>query len=405
MLPFARHALIELVTWLPVISLIITVHELGHFWVARACGIAIERFSLGFGRALVSWRDRAGTEWRIAWIPLGGYVRFAGDENAASVPDLARLAELRQEIIAAEGPGAERKYFAFKPVWQRACVVAAGPLANFALSILIFAVLLGVFGQRIAPARIGALVAGSPAVRAGFLPGDRVVEAGDRRIDSFDDLLGYVAVRAGVTTTFIVERGGRPVRLMATLGERVDHDPIMGDRKLGSLGVEAKFSAQDYTHRTYGPVQALAGGVRETWDIVSTTVYYIGRLVTGQVSGDQLGGPLRTAQLSAAVATAAAHSAPDLPTQALHVLIGLVQLAAFISVGIGFMNLLPIPVLDGGHLVFYLYEAIARRPLGAAIQGASYRVGLALLLGLMLFATSNDLQHSNVFHFLGGLFS
>ncbi|WP_367576016.1 M50 family metallopeptidase [Phenylobacterium montanum] len=392
-------------TWLPVISLIITVHELGHFWMARAFGIAVERFSLGFGRAIVSWRDKAGIEWRIGWIPMGGYVRFAGDDNAASVPDETDLKALKAEIIATEGPGAELRYFAFKPVWQRALVAAAGPCANFILAIAIFAVLLGSLGEYVTMPKVDQVVPGSAAERAGFKAGDLILQANAHRIDSFEDLASYVMVRGDAPIAFTVERGGQRLQLTATPAERLETKGINAGRHVGSLGVVAPHSRDAYRHLTYGPAAAVAGGVHETWDIVSTTSYYIGRLVTGQVSADQLGGPLRTAQLSGAVATAAAHSERDLPTKAFAVLVGLAQLAAFISVSIGFVNLLPIPVLDGGHLVFYAYEAVARRPLAEPVQTASYRVGLALLLGLMLFATTNDLHHSSVFQFLGGLFS
>ncbi|HEY2660709.1 MAG TPA: M50 family metallopeptidase [Caulobacteraceae bacterium] len=401
----AQSALIDLVTWLPVISLIITVHELGHFWVARAFGIAIDRFSLGFGHAILSWRDKAGTEWRIGWLPLGGYVRFAGDANAASVPDQQDLDAMRAEIVAAEGPGAEMKYFAFKPVWQRACVAAAGPFANFLLAVVLFAIVLGTLGEYVTAPRIGSVVTGSVAEKAGFQAGDTIVRADDHRIASFEALMQYVSVRAHAPIVFIVERSGQQVKLLATPGERIDSDPINGKHRVGALGLRPELKPSDFNHIRYNPMQAVAGGVRESWDILSTTAYYIGRMVTGQVSADQLGGPLRTAQLSGAVATAAVNSVSDLPTKMLNVLVGLTQLAGIISVSIGFVNLLPIPVLDGGHLLFYAYEAIARRPLAEPVQAASYRVGLALLLGLMLFATFNDLQRSSVFHFLGGLFS
>ena len=402
---FAQRALIDLLTWAPVISLIITVHELGHFWVARALGIAIDRFSLGFGRAILSWRDKAGIEWRIGWIPLGGYVKFAGDENVASVPDEQDLKALRAEIIAAEGPGSELKYFAFKPVWQRALVAAAGPVANFVLSVTIFAALLATLGETVIVPRIGGVVPGSAASKAGFMAGDLIVQADAHRIGSFEDLANYVSVRGGAPIDFIVERGGKRLSLTATPTERLETTGINAGRHAGSLGVESLGTRASLKHITYTPIEAVAGGVNQTWEIVSTTTYYIGRLVTGHVSADQLGGPLRVAQLSGASATAAARSVPDLPTKVLAVFVNLIQLAGFVSVSIGFVNLLPIPVLDGGHLLFYAYEAIARRPLAEAVQMASYRVGLALLLGLMLFATTNDLLHSSVFHFLGGLFS
>jgi regulator of sigma E protease len=405
MLDFAHKALIDFVTWLPMVTLIITIHELGHYSVARACGVAVERFSLGFGPTLVSWRARSGTEWRIGWILLGGYVRFAGDANAASVPDASDLESLRAQIVEAEGPGEERKYFAFKPVWQRALVVAAGPMANFVLAIVLFAILLGAFGEMVQPARVDGFKAPSVAAQAGFRPGDVIVQAGTQPIASFDDLVQYVAYRAHVPTVFEVERAGRRVEIPVTIGERTDNDPIMGRHAVGSLGIVARPTPADYHHVTYDPLQALGGGVRKSWDILSTTVYYLGRMITGQVSANQIGGPLRTMQLSGNVATAMAHDVTDPRMKAFAVVIGLAQLAAFISVSLGFLNLLPIPVLDGGHLLFYAYEAVARRPVAAGVQAVGYRVGLALLLGLMLFATTNDLQRTHVFHFLGGPFS
>ena len=405
MIGIAQRALIDVVTWLPLISVVITAHEMGHFWMARVFGIAIERFSLGFGRALISWRDKAGTEWRIGWIPVGGYVKFAGDENVASVPDEQDLKTLRAEIIAAEGPGAELKYFAFKPVWQRALVAAAGPLANFVLAVVIFAILLGTLGADLILPKIGRVLPGSAAEKAGFRAGDLVVQADARRIDSFEQLATYVTVRGNAPIDFIVERGGQRVSLIATPTEKLETKGFNAGRHAGALGIESSPTRDSYKHVTYDPISALEGGVSQTWDILSTTTYYLGRLVTGQVSADQLGGPLRVAQMSGAMATAGAQSVPDLPTKVFAVLVNLIQLAAFVSVSIGFVNLMPIPVLDGGHLLFYAYEAVARRPLAEAVQAASYRVGLALLLGLMLFATTNDLLHSSVFHFLGGLFS
>jgi len=405
MLSFAQSVLLAVVTWLPVMTLIITVHELGHFLVARWCGVAVERFSLGFGRAIVSRRDRHGTEWRLSWIPVGGYVKFAGDENVASVPDLNDLEDLRAAIIAHEGPGAERKYFAFKPLWQRACVVAAGPVANFLLSIILFAGLLFFVGDYVMTARVGSVEAGSPAALAGIRAGDTVVNADNRAISTFGQLQSYVMVRAGVPITFTVARGGERLSLVATPVDRESVDSVSGKQHGGVLGIRSAPVAMAETHVRYGPVEAIGGGVARTWDILETTAYYLGRMARGQVSADQIGGPIRTAQLSGAVAKAEARSAPNLPTAIIAVTVGLVSLGAFISVGIGFLNLLPIPVLDGGHLLFYAYEAAARRPLAASVQAVSYRVGLALVLGLMLFATTNDLRRSSIFHFLGGPFS
>ena len=388
-----------------VLGLVVTIHELGHFLAAKSFGVAIDRFSIGFGKAIASWTDKSGVEWRIGWIPLGGYVKFSGDDNASSVPDSENLEALRRDIEAQEGREAVLRYFHFKPLWQRAIVVAAGPLANFALAITLFAALLLAFGQFVLPPKIAAVQPGSPAERAGFLPGDLVLKAEGRPIKGFDELAQLVQVRANVPTDFVVERGGREVDIVATPEWAVRTDQVAGERRQGMLGLSPAQSKADYVHVRYNPIQAVAGGVDRTWRTLETTVYYLGRMVTGQVSADQLSGPLGIARISGKVAQAGAEGAPDVGSMILGGGVNLLQLAAFISVSIGFMNLLPVPVLDGGHLLFYAYEAVARRPVAAKVQAAGYRVGLALLLGLMLFATWNDLQQMRVFKILGGVFS
>jgi regulator of sigma E protease len=405
MIAFIHTALTYIIPFLFVLTLVVTIHELGHFWAAKSFGVAIDRFSIGFGRSIASWTDKSGVEWRIGWAPLGGYVRFAGDENAASVPDQNDLETLRSEIVAREGAGAVSRYFQFKPIWQRAIVTAAGPFANFGLAIVLFAFLLMTFGKPITPARVDEVSPGSAAERAGFLAGDLVIEADGQKIDSFFDLRQIVALHAGVRTEFVVERGEREVVLEATPERRTVTDQLGGTQRVGVLGLQNSQRPGDLTIKHYNPIEAVAGGVQRTWNVLDTTVYYLSRLVRGQESADQLGGPLRIAQASGKVAEAGAAGAPTTGWKFLGSVVALLELAAVLSVGIGFMNLLPVPVLDGGHLLFYAYEAVARRPLAAKVQAAGYRVGLALLLGLMLFATWNDLQQLRVFKILGGLLS
>lgn len=405
MIHFILTALTFVVPFVLVLGLVVTIHELGHFLAAKSFGVAIDRFSIGFGKAIASWTDKSGVEWRVGWIPLGGYVRFSGDDNASSVPDRENLENLRREIEAEEGGEAVRRYFHFKPLWQRAIVVAAGPLANFALAIVLFAALLLAFGQYVLPPKIASVQPGSPAERAGFMAGDLVLKAEGRKIKGFDELAQLVQVRANVPTDFVVERAGRQVEIVATPEWVVRSDEVAGERRQGMLGLSPAQSKADYVHVTYNPIQALAGGTERTWRTLETTVYYLGRMVTGQVAADQLSGPLGIARISGKVAQAGAEGAPDVGSMILGGGVNLLQLAAFISVSIGFMNLLPVPVLDGGHLLFYAYEAVARRPVAAKVQAAGYRVGLALLLGLMLFATWNDLQQLRVFKILGGVFS
>jgi regulator of sigma E protease len=393
------------VPYVVVLGVVVTVHELGHFAAAKCFGTAIDRFSIGFGKAICSWRDKSGVEWRVGWLPLGGYVRFAGDDNAASVPDTDDLDALRRDVIALKGEGELKRYFHFKPVWQRAIIAAAGPAANFALAIVLFSGFLLVFGAHILPARVAAVDPTSPAAAVGIRPGDLIVEANGHKIRDFPDLQEIVQLRAGVPIELGLQRDGKVLHVTATPRRQLRQDPIVGAQWIGVLGVTPPQSRADYIMVRYTPLQALDRGVKRTWSVLSTTVYYIGRMVQGQVSADTLRGPLGIATVTGKVAALGAQGATSVPEMLLAVGANLVQVAALVSVSLGFMNLLPLPVLDGGHLLFYAYEALARRPLAAKVQAVGYRVGLALVLGLMLFATVNDLQRLRVFNFIGGLFS
>jgi regulator of sigma E protease len=400
-----ENALVSLLAFIVVVGVVVTVHELGHFLAARALGTAVERFSIGFGRAIASWRDRAGVEWRIGALPLGGYVKFAGDENAASVPDAEHLEELRADIVAREGSAALGRYFHFKPLWQRAIIVAAGPVANFLLAISIFAALLWAFGEPLSPARVDVVRPNSPAARAGFQPGDLVLRADGRTIKDFNDLKILVLLHTGTPIDFVVRRAGHEVPLIATPERGAVVDQLGHVQHLGRLGIESRPQPGDVQVRHYGPVQAVGAGAQRAWDQVSTTVEYLSRMVAGRETAEQLSGPLGMAQLSGEIAKKTAQVSPNLPTLIVNVGLAVLELVANISVGIGFLNLLPVPVLDGGHLLFYAFEAVARRPLTAKVQAAGYRLGLALVLGLMLFATWNDLQRLHVFKIFGALFS
>lgn len=405
MLAFVRDTFFYVVPFLLVLTTVITVHELGHFTCARAFGIAVDRFSIGFGRTGAAWRDRAGVEWRIGLLPLGGYVRFAGDENAAGVPDREDLADLRQRVLAKEGPGADRRYLQFRPVWQRALVVLAGPAANFVLAIVLFAAIFATLGQAETPFSVGAVQPGSAAERAGFLPGDRILAADGHAIGGFDDLASYVAYRDGTPIRFVIERQGEERRIVATPGRRQLETAFGGSQTAGLLGISPHPEGV-WRLRRLGPAQALAAGAQETWSVLSTTVFYLGRMIGGQVSPDQLHSVLGMARASGTITRQAVGQSPhDLAMQWAAAAAGLTGFAALISVSIGFMNLLPLPVLDGGHLVFYAYEWVMGRPMPTQAQAAGYRIGLALLVGLMLFATWNDVQRLPLFHLLGSLFS
>jgi regulator of sigma E protease len=385
-----------------VLSIVVTIHELGHFWVARACGVAIDCFSIGFGRALFSWRDKQGVEWRVAAIPLGGYVRFSGDENAASVPDQNDLSAMKRAIVAREVEAAVNRYFHFKPVWQRALIAVAGPMANFILAILIMAVFLVVIGNPRGQATVREVQPNSPAAQAGLLPGDILLKADKTPIKGASDVSAYVSLRAKMPITLTIERAGRVQQVTVVPALAESRDDIRGRVKEGRMGVVLGSVSR---LEKSSVLTAIPDATVEVWGMIKTIGFYLGRLVTGQMPADQISGIIGIGHTAGAVTKASAAGAPDMATMALRVFVSSMLLIASLSVSIGFMNLLPIPVLDGGHLLMYAYEAVARRPLRADFQAAGFRAGLALILGFMLFAAWNDLNRYDVFKFIGGLFT
>lgn len=404
MLDVLSSILGTLAAFLAVLCLVIVIHELGHFSVAKLFGVRIDRFSIGFGKTLWARTDKSGVEWRLAALPLGGYVKFSGDLDVTGVPDREGLDALREHIVAEQGPGAERAYFHFKPIWQRALIVLAGPVANFILAVIIFSALALAVGETVLiKPRVGSIEAGSPAAAAGFQVGDLILEADGRQIRRWDDLAQHVMMRADQAVVFDVERGGTEIELTATPGGReVRSEVDQSTMRIGYLGLGASRAAGDIVAHRYSIPEALGEGVRQTGGVLDASLTYIGRIFTGRESGDQLSGPIGIARASGAIAGQAVEGSQSVGDAAFRLIFSLLYLAGLLSVAVGFFNLLPVPVLDGGHLVFYAYEAVARRPLNARFQEAGMRVGLALLVGLMLFATWNDLNKLNLFAFLGG---
>jgi regulator of sigma E protease len=449
------------VPFLFVLTIVVFFHELGHFLIARWCGVRVLTFSIGFGPELFGFNDRRGTRWKVSAIPLGGYVKFFGDENAASVPDQDKL----EQMSEAE----RRESFFHKPVPQRAAIVAAGPIANFILAIVIFATLALTLGKQVAVPRIDEVKPNTAAVAAGFKTGDTIVSIDGKPVDGFSDVARMIAISPRRPLTFAIDRGGEPVTLTATPEQREERDrfgnvqrigvldisgPVMparvvtiqpgsaaahagfeaGDRvrtidgkpvasfldlrnivaanpektldfevdrggrtirltatpaahkdpsgavkRVGQLGISGGYEPADTRSIHYGPLGALANGVSETWFVVERTMSYIGGVIVGRESADQLGGPIRIAQVSGQVATAG--------------FVALIHLAAVLSISIGLLNLFPIPLLDGGHLLFYAIEAARGRPLSDRAQEMGFRIGLAIVLLLMIFATFNDILH------------
>lgn len=350
-----------IIPFLFTLTVIVFFHELGHFLVARWCGIKVLVFSIGFGPELVGFYDRRGTRWKISAIPLGGYVKFFGDENEASVPDASTLAAMTEEERKQSFPG--------QPVAARAAVVAAGPITNFILAIALFAGVFMSYGKTTAIPRIAAVEPGSPAATAGFKVGDLIVSIDGNSIDNFGDVQRIVNFNPGVTLTIMVDRGGALFTLKAVPAER--------DKK-GMLGITRSNEPGDVRTDPVGPMEAIWLGADKTWFVVTTTLTYLRDVVAGKQSADQIGGPIKIAQISGEVAKLGFGP--------------LLDLTALLSVSIGLLNLFPIPLLDGGHLLFYMIEAVRGRPLSERAQEVGFRIGLAIVLMLMIFAAFNDLR-------------
>jgi regulator of sigma E protease len=382
------EALHGLIGWIPlglpsflfVITVVVFFHELGHFAVARLCGVQVEAFSIGFGPAIVQWHDRKGTAWKISWIPLGGYVRFFGDEDVSSTPDRARMATMP--------PEEQRRAFPFKPLYQRVLVVLAGPVANFVLAIAIFTVMFMTVGKPVLteseiPARIGNVTPHSPAAAAGLKGGDVITAIDARPVHRFEQLQKAIKGSHGQRLSFQVQRKGAPLTLEVT-PRWIDIPDIYGSKsKLFGIGVSPYVDPSLISTMRLGPLQAVGAAGAQTWFIVDTTLTYMWRIVSGRADTAQLSGPVGIARISRKAASEG--------------FLNLIGLAALISVSIGLINLFPIPILDGGHLLYYACEVVLGRPLGAQAQELGFRLGLAVVLGLFFLATWNDLVRPSLF--------
>ncbi len=358
-----------IVPFLFVLTVVVFVHEMGHYLIGRMCGIGVKAFSIGFGPELFAFVDRHGTRWRIAAIPLGGYVKFVGDMNATSTPDA--------EEIEALSPEEQKIAFHTQPVWKRALTVFAGPAFNFILTIAVFAVMFAAYGRYVSEPMVAEVQPDSPAAAAGFMPGDRFVSVDGAEIESFADVQRIVSGRAGDEIVFVMMRDGEEVTLVATPALTERTDALGNIVRIGVIGVVNNEEMGQPRLITYSPGQAVLEGISETGHIIARTGQFLQRFVTGREDRCQLGGPVKIAEMSGKAAALGFE--------------WLVQLVALLSVGIGFLNLLPIPPLDGGHLVFYAVEAVIRRPVPERVMEGIYRVGLLLVLVFMAFVFWNDI--------------
>jgi len=339
-------------------------HELGHYLVGRWFGVGAEVFSIGFGREIIGWNDSRGTRWKIGWLPLGGYVRFVGDMNPASAPALGGE-DVPEELRASS--------FHHKPVWQRFLIVLAGPVANFLLAILIIAAFFVTFGSPQSNV-VGLVAPDSAAAGAGIQPGDRILAISGRETETFNDVKNFVVIRPGQTVVLELQRGDTILRASATIQKDVIADEFGQKYERGLLGV----SPSDTTLERVSVVEAVPLATIATARLTGMMVEVVGQIVSGQRSPKELGGPLRIAQITGQKASLGS--------------LEFVSLVALLSINLGFINLLPVPLLDGGHLFFYAVEAVRRRPVSLQVQEWAFRGGLAAILALVVFTTINDLD-------------
>jgi regulator of sigma E protease len=351
-----------------VLTVIVFVHEMGHYLVARWNGIAIQTFSLGFGPELVGFNDRHGTRWRISAIPLGGYVRFVGDMNAASMPD--------PELVESLPPEEQARLFVNKNVWQRIAVVVAGPVANVLLTFVILYALLMGYGRYTIPPIIGEVAQGGVAQSAGLQAGDKILAVDGFGVRGFEDFQRLISTAPGRAVTVVLDRGGKDLTIVLTPDVTTETDRFGNSQRIGRIGVSRTVDQADITLYRPNPVEAIGMTGEEIRFILDRTAGFLGDFFVGRGDVQQLGGPVKVAKVSGEVATLG--------------IVALINLAALLSLNIGIFNLLPVPVLDGGHLLYYVIEAIRGRPLSQKAQEIGYRVGFAIVGSLMIFTLLND---------------
>ncbi len=381
--------LIAVFSFLLVLSFLVFFHELGHYSVARFFGIAVDRFSIGFGKPIWRRTSKAGVEWVISRVPLGGYVKFAGDAGAASNPDVKKLEELRAAYEAdPSGPNIE-DVFHFRPVWQRALVVLAGPVANFILAIILFSGIGLTVGIQFSTPQVVSVQPDTAAQAAGFIDGDNILSLDGRRMRSVGQTSQYIRLRSGTEIEALVRRGAEEVLLTVTPKRTEIRDEIGGLSKVGLVGFTLTNGKTD-VETIDGPVDALGYGFSQTGEVLGATGTYLGRIFTGKEDAKQLGSVVRIATVTGKVAVDTAKADVPISVRLKAWVLRMTFLAASISIALGVANLMPLPVLDGGHLVYYSYEAVVGRPLSQQKQEFGFKIGFAVLLTLFVVLTIND---------------
>jgi len=365
-----------IIPFLILIMIVVFIHEYGHYYFAKRFGVGVTDFSIGFGKEIFGWNDKSGTRWKVCWIPLGGYVRFFGDRNVFSQSE-------QQEIINKYNEEDRKKLFILKPLYQRSLIVAAGPLANFFLAILIFIMINMTVGKDMTPAIIDEVQKDSPAFVAGMKKNDKIIYIDNNKVESILEVSTFINISTSETIEFIVLRNDQEVSLLVKPNLVDGKDPLGNSVKKRMIGIKLSSFDNEYKKQPLGLTKAIYYSVKEVWFVTTASLNYLGEMIKGSADTSQLGGPIRIAKVTGQVAE--------------YGIIPFLSIMAYISVSLGLINLFPIPMLDGGHLMFYLIEKILGRPLSQKVQEGFFRIGLFLLFSLMFFVTFNDLKDLGLF--------
>ena len=365
-----------IIPFLILITIVVFIHEYGHYYFAKKYGVGITDFSIGFGREIFGWNDKSGTRWKICWIPLGGYVKFFGDRNVFSESE-------QQEVINKYNDEDKKKLFILKPLYQRSIIVAAGPLANFVLAILIFTMINMFVGKDMTPAVIHEVQKDSPAFVAGMKKNDQIISIDNNKVESILEVSTFINISTSETIEFIIVRNDQEISINVKPNLVDGTDSLGNSVKKRMIGIKLSYLKNEFQKQPLGPTKAIYYSVKEVWFVTVTSLNYLGKIVTGSGDSSQLGGPIRIAKITGQVAELG--------------IIPFLSIMAYISISLGMINLFPIPMLDGGHLLFYFFEKILGRPLSQKTQEGFFRIGLFLLFSLMFFVTFNDLRDLGLF--------
>ena len=365
-----------LIPFLILITIVVFIHEYGHYYFARKYGVGITDFSIGFGREIFGWNDKSGARWKICWIPLGGYVKFFGDRNVFSQSE-------QQELIDQYNDEDKKKLFILKPLYQRAIIVAAGPLANFLLAILIFTMINLFIGKDMTPAIIDEVQKDSPAFVSGLKKNDKILFIDDRKVESILEVSTFINISTSEQIEFKILRNDQELSVLIKPNLVDATDSLGNAAKKRIIGIKLFVLENEFNRQPLGPSKAIYYSLKEVWFVTTTSLKYIGKIITGSGDSSQLGGPVKIAKITGQVAERG--------------IVPFLSIMAYISISLGMINLFPIPMLDGGHLMFYLFEKILGKPLSQKTQENFFRIGLFLLFSLMFFVTFNDLRDLGLF--------